>query len=154
MINVIGPGAHRIDASVKLIGNGTIVMGQNAQVRAYTVIEMDNGKLELKENAIIGYHNFIQCSGDMVIGKGTLVGPSTVLLASSHQITDIPLVKEKMLRSTLTIGENIWIGANVTIQHGIIIGNNSIIGANSFVNKSVCGNTIVGGVPAKYIRDR
>jgi acetyltransferase-like isoleucine patch superfamily enzyme len=153
MVEVISNAKQRIDPSVKLIGSGILKLGDNAQIRAYTVIEMD-GTLTIGDNTVIGYHNFIQCSGEMTIGEGTLIGPSTVLLASSHKITDILLYKEKIHKSTLNIGNNVWIGSNVTIQHGIFIGNNAIIGANSFVNKNVSPNSIVGGVPAKHIRDR
>ena len=60
-------------------------------------------------------------------------------------------------RSTLypkpiTIKDNVWIGANVTILPGVTIGENAIIAAGAVVNKDVAANTIVGGVPAKYIK--
>jgi acetyltransferase-like isoleucine patch superfamily enzyme len=143
----------KIDETVKIVGNGRLIIGPRAQIRAYSVIEMD-GSLEIGEGSVLGYHNFIQCTGEVIIGKGTLIGPSCVLLGSSHQITDVPLVQEAMLRSKLVLGNNIWIGALCTINHGITLGDNCIIGANSFVNRSVETNAIVGGVPAKHIRYR
>ena len=45
------------------------------------------------------------------------------------------------------------IGANVTVVAGVTIWDNSIIGAGSVVTKDVEKNTIVGGVPAKKIKD-
>jgi maltose O-acetyltransferase len=143
----------KIDETVKIIGSGKLIVGKKAQIRAYTVLELD-GTLEIGDFSVLGYHNFVQCSGHVKIGVGSLIGPSCVLLGSSHQITDIPLVQEKMLRSTLTIKNNVWVGAHCTINHGIILGDNCIVGANSFVNKSVEDNAIVGGVPAKFIRFR
>jgi len=152
-IEIIKDASVRIDPTVKIFGTGKIILGPKVQIRAYAVIEID-GTLEIGDQSVIGYHDFIQCSGDMKIGKGTLVGPNTVMLASSHRITNVPLVNEKMRRSFLTIGDNVWVGANCTINHGIVIGNNAIIGANSFVNKSVSADSIVGGVPAKLLRTR
>jgi acetyltransferase-like isoleucine patch superfamily enzyme len=143
----------RIDETVKIIGSGKIILGDNVQIRAYSIIEID-GTLEIGARSVIGYHNFIQCSGICKIGVGSLIGPNTVMLASSHQITDVPLVDEKMLRSFLTIKDNVWVGANCTINHGITLDDNCIIGANSFVKANVGKNEIVGGVPAKLIRTR
>ena len=152
-VEIINLGKSRIDETVKIIGNGKITLGNNVQLRAYTVIEID-GMLNISENSVLGYHSFIQCSGTMHIGKGTLIGPNTVLLASSHKITEVPLIKETIERSHLTIKDNVWIGANCTINNGIIIYDNAIIAANSFVNKDVESNSIVGGTPAKLIRHR
>lgn len=143
----------KIDDTVKIIGNGTLILGEKAQIRAFSVIELD-GIMTIGDYSVLGYHNFAQCSGTITIGKGTLIGPSVVMLASSHQITDVPLVKELILKSHLTLGDNIWIGAHVTLNHGITLGNSCIIGGNSFVNKSVEARAIVAGVPAKFIRYR
>lgn len=53
----------------------------------------------------------------------------------------------------ISVGNDVWIGGNVTIIGGIHIGNNVIIAAGAVVTKDVPDNTIVGGVPAKKIRD-
>jgi len=52
------------------------------------------------------------------------------------------------------IGNDVWIGANVIILDGITIGNGAIIGANSLVTKDVTPYSIVGGIPAKPIKNR
>jgi putative colanic acid biosynthesis acetyltransferase WcaB len=51
------------------------------------------------------------------------------------------------------IGNNVEIGANSIIIGDIVIGNNSIIGAGSVVVKNVPPNVVVGGNPAKIIRN-
>ncbi|WP_289040660.1 CatB-related O-acetyltransferase [uncultured Zobellia sp.] len=52
------------------------------------------------------------------------------------------------------IGHDVWVGTNVVILDGVRIGNGAIIGANSIVTKDVPPYTIVGGVPAKTIKNR
>ena len=52
------------------------------------------------------------------------------------------------------IGNDVWIGVNAIIMDGVTIGDGAVIGAGSVVTKNVHPYTIVGGVPAKYIRDR
>lgn len=46
----------------------------------------------------------------------------------------------------------VWIGGNVTILPGITIGNNVVVTAGAVVTKDIPDNTLVGGVPAKFIR--
>lgn len=52
------------------------------------------------------------------------------------------------------IGNDVWIGTAAVIKGGITIGDGAIIGAGAVVTKNVDPYTIVGGVPAKKIRDR
>ncbi|QWG03992.1 hypothetical protein KMW28_13775 [Flammeovirga yaeyamensis] len=54
----------------------------------------------------------------------------------------------------IEIGENCWIGRGCIILAGVTIGDGAIIAANSVVNKNIPSNTIYGGVPAKFIKDR
>ena len=54
----------------------------------------------------------------------------------------------------ICIGNDVWIGENVTLGHGVHIGNGAVVASNSVVTKDVPPFTIVGGIPAKKIRDR
>jgi len=47
----------------------------------------------------------------------------------------------------------LWIGANATICQGVEIGDGAVIAAGAVVNKNVEKNTVVGGVPAKFIKN-
>ena len=51
------------------------------------------------------------------------------------------------------IGNDVWIGSNATVLAGVTIGDGAIVAAGAVVTRDVDENTIVGGVPAKYIRD-
>jgi phosphonate metabolism protein (transferase hexapeptide repeat family) len=54
----------------------------------------------------------------------------------------------------VTIGHDVWIGHGATVLPGVSIGNGAVIGAGAVVAKDVAPYTIVGGVPAKLIRER
>ncbi|SIQ89993.1 hypothetical protein SAMN05880590_108209 [Rhizobium sp. RU35A] len=54
----------------------------------------------------------------------------------------------------VTIGHDVWIGHGATVLPGVTIGNGAVIGAGAVVSKDVAPYTIVGGVPAKLIRER
>lgn len=54
----------------------------------------------------------------------------------------------------VTIGHDTWIGHGATILPGVTIGDGAVIGSGAVVSRDVAPYTIVGGVPAKTIRER
>jgi len=52
------------------------------------------------------------------------------------------------------IGNDVWIGNNVVILDNVVVGDGAIVAAGAIVNKDVAPYTIVGGVPARYIKTR
>ena len=70
---------------------------------------------------------------------------STHSSLSAHRGETIP--------APIVIGENVWIGANATVTPGVTIGDSAVVAAGAIVTKDVPPNVIVGGVPAKIIRE-
>ena len=61
--------------------------------------------------------------------------------------------KHLAIAKPIRIGNDVWIGGNVTILPGVTIGNNVVVAAGAVVTKDVPDNNLVGGVPAKKIKD-
>jgi len=57
-------------------------------------------------------------------------------------------------KGDIVIGHDVWIGNSATIMQGVNIGHGAIIGTNALVTKDVAPYTVVGGNPAKVIRQR
>ncbi|SMD10254.1 DapH/DapD/GlmU-related protein [Rhizobium sp. RU36D] len=57
-------------------------------------------------------------------------------------------------QNRVIIGHDVWIGHGATVLPGVTVGNGAVIGAGAVVSRDVAPYTIVGGVPAKLIRDR
>jgi acetyltransferase-like isoleucine patch superfamily enzyme len=79
-----------------------------------------------------------------------------LLITSTYNCAqkDVLIKDQGKFEAPITIGKNVWIGTRATILPGVEIGDGVIIGANSLVTKNVMPYTIVGGIPAKFIRDR
>ncbi len=94
--------------------------------------------------------------GGITIGDYSMIGVHVCIVSSSHgyKNTARPMALQHQRLKPVVIGKDVWIGANATILGGIKIGDGAVIGANSVVTKDVTPYTIVGGVPAKLIRQR
>ncbi len=57
-------------------------------------------------------------------------------------------------RGRVRIGHDVWIGANVVIRRGVTIGDGAVVAAGAVVVNDVAPYTVVGGVPARPIRQR
>lgn len=55
-------------------------------------------------------------------------------------------------KGPVIIGKNVWIGDKATILPGVTIGEGAVIAANSVVSKNVPPFSVVGGIPARIIK--
>ena len=112
----------------------------------------DFGKnITVGKNVFINSDCKFQDQGGIFIDDGVFIGHSVVLATLNH---DLSLTKRQYLHpAPIHIGKGVWIGANVTVTPGVTIGDNAVIAAGAVVIKDVQANTIVGGVPAKFIKN-
>lgn len=91
------------------------------------------------------------------IGNHVMIAPNVSILNSTHSSDrlDIPMIlQENKWGINPIIEDDVWIGRNVIILPGVIVKKGSIIAAGAVVNKNVEEYTVVGGVPAKFIKKR
>lgn len=65
-----------------------------------------------------------------------------------------PLAHDDGERAPIRIGNDVWIGQNVLLKKGIRIQDGAVVAAGSVVTRDVEAFTVVGGVPARPIRQR
>lgn len=92
-----------------------------------------------------------QDQGGITIGDDVLVGHNCVIATLNHAMD--PERRADMIPAPVKIGDKVWIGANVTILQGVTIGEGAVIAAGAVVNKDVPARAIVGGIPAKVIKE-
>jgi acetyltransferase-like isoleucine patch superfamily enzyme len=67
---------------------------------------------------------------------------------------DIPMVKQDIETSPVTIGDDVWISHGAVILKGVNVGKGAVIAAGAVVTRNVPAYAMVGGVPARLIRNR
>ncbi|MCF6160457.1 MAG: sugar O-acetyltransferase [Furfurilactobacillus sp.] len=87
------------------------------------------------------------------IGDNVMLGPSVDLYTAGHPIAADVRNMGLEYGYSITIGNDVWIGGGVKVCPGVNIGNNVIIAAGAVVVSDVPDNVIVGGTPAKIIRE-
>ena len=111
----------------------------------------DFGKnIHIGENVFINSGCKMQDQGGIYIGDDVLIGHNACLLTLNH--AEEPENRADMFPSPIYIEDKVWLGSNVTVLPGVRICEGAIVGAGAVVTKDVEANTIVGGVPAKFIR--
>ncbi len=105
----------------------------------------------------IGKNVFINhaCSfldmGGITIEDNVMLGPKVNLVTENHPLD--PNDRKTLICKPILIKQNAWIGAGATILPGVTVGENSVVAASALVNSDVPANTVVGGVPAKHIKN-
>ena len=120
--------------------------------RVFPPFTTDFGKnIHIGKNVFINSGCRFQDQGGIYIGDNVLIGHNVVLATLNHN--ENPQKRGNIIPSPIVIGNDVWIGSSVTILPGVTIGDGAIIAAGAVVTKDVAKNTVVGGVPARYIRD-
>ena len=88
--------------------------------------------------------------GGITIEDDVLVGPNVQLITENHPTN--PSERKSLDLKSILIQKNAWIGAGAIILPGVTVGENSVVAAGSVVTKDIPANTVVGGVPAKFIK--
>jgi len=129
-------------AGVKIGKNSTFHMG----ARFYFP-----GNIEVGEGTIIGDNVFIDGRAKVKIGSHTDFASQVMIYNSEH---DLASPDFEATEESVSIGDHCFIGPRVIIMPGVKVGDGAIVAGGAVVTKDVPANTIVGGVPAKYIADR
>lgn len=121
-------------------------------VGIFTPIYINYGKhTKIGKNVFINFNCTILDLGGVTIEDDVLIAPNVSLLSEGHPIS--PKERHSLVPKPIRIKRNAWIGAGATILQGVTIGENAIVAAGAVVSEDVPDNTIVGGIPAKTLKE-
>ncbi len=96
-------------------------------------------------------------SKKIIIGERVSIAPNVVIMDSPFHKTWPPLERNnypgKELDTDIYIGDDVWIATGCIILPGSSIGKGSVVAARSLINKKFPKNCLIGGTPAKIIKE-
>lgn len=154
--------------------NNKITVGENCSLFCKVFFENENAQIKIGDNVYIGKSELYSING-IEIGNNVLISWGVVIydhnshsLYSKERCSDIIAVNKNIQEGKaisygkdwtnvksekIVISDNVWIGMESMILKGVSIGENSIVAARSVVTKNVPPNVVVGGNPAKIIKE-
>lgn len=119
---------------IKINGNGNIKVGKNSYISFFSHINLGN-------------------NSNLIIGDNVSIAHNTRIYTISFDTKEFITNKlKKDYEKDVIIGNNVLIGTNSFINPGVTIGSNVVIGANSVITKDIPSNCVVGGIPAKILK--
>jgi len=138
-----------------IIGNSVNIGSFSRLIVSGSLGDLGNS-IKLGNNVAIGEYSFIGGASKVTIGDNTIVGQYFSVHPENHNYAD----KNRLIRMQgvnrkgISVGENCWVGAKVTILDGSEIGSGCVIAAGSVVNGIFPNNVVIGGVPARILKER
>lgn len=106
-------------------------------------------QMKIGKGVFVNHSLTCMAAGGIIIGDGVMIGPNVRIVTDNHDFANRMVLRCK----PVTIGRNAWIGVGAIILPGVTIGENAVVAAGAVVTKDVAPNTIVGGNPAKFIKN-
>lgn len=107
--------------------------------------------LKIKNNVAIGWFVHLDARAGITIDHDTNISSYTKFITGSHVVDDPMFIAEF---KPIHIGHHVWVGTGAIVLQGVTIGDGAVIAAGAVVTKDVAPYTIVGGIPAKFIKKR
>jgi serine acetyltransferase len=111
--------------------------------------------LRLGDRCVIGRGSHIVAHHSIEIGDDVFTGPYVYVTDQNHSYADIdvPVGRQWPVNSSVRIGAGTWLGTGAVILPGANIGRNVVVAAGAVVRGTVPDYAVVGGVPAKVVRE-
>lgn len=136
------------------IGEGTYVM-HGSVLHVYNFRNLPHSGIWIGKNSLIGEMNVIRGQGGVRIGDRVYTSPLCQIIAVNHVFDDParPFVEQGITAEGIVIEDDVWIGSGAVILDGVRVGKGAVVAAGAVVTRDVSPHTVVGGVPAKVIKE-
>jgi acetyltransferase-like isoleucine patch superfamily enzyme len=136
------------------IGAGTIVM-HGAVLHVYNFRNLPGAFIRIGRDSLVGEYTVIRGQGGVTIGDRVYTSPMTQIIAVNHVFEDPnkPFVDQGITAQGITIEDDVWLGSGAIVTDGVHIGKGAVVAAGAVVVNDVPAHTVVGGIPARVLRE-
>jgi acetyltransferase-like isoleucine patch superfamily enzyme len=136
------------------IGQNTLVM-HGAILHVYNFRDLPHAGIRIGNDCLIGECSIIRGQGGVQIGDRVYTSPYSQIIAVDHvyRDPDRSFIEQGITARGITIEHDVWIGSGAIITDGVTVGRGAVVAAGAVVTADVPPHTVVGGVPARVIKD-
>lgn len=148
-----GKGAIiRRSARLDLIPSKKMILGKRSIIEDYAIINNGMGDIIIGDNSHVTSR--VKLVGPVTLGNFVTIGSGAQITGLTHNYLDpeVPIAKQGVTPSITVVEDDVWIGGNSCINQGITIGTHCIVASGSVVTKSVPSYSVVGGNPARILK--
>lgn len=131
------------------IGQGTVMWGAPTITGSGDLYT----RLTIGKDCWFNLGCFFNLGANIYIGDRVSVGHQVMILTDSHRISTQERRSGELTALPVSIGDGAWLGARCLLLPGVTIGEGAVIAAGAVVTKNVAPHTLVGGAPARLLRD-
>jgi acetyltransferase-like isoleucine patch superfamily enzyme len=147
----------RRNVELRAHGNSKIIIRNNIRIdRGVRLLAANDSKILLENGVGIGLYSVLNGGDSITLGEKVLLSGFIYIQTSKHnQEKGKGFIRDQgFTHAPVVVEKDVWLGAHVMIMPGCILEEGAIVGSNSVVTKSVKSFDVVGGVPAKFIKER
>ncbi|MBC2320368.1 acyltransferase [Listeria booriae] len=126
--------------------------GTNFRIGMRVVINRPD-LISIGDDVYIAHQCYLNGTGGLTIEDGVSIGPMCVIVTSKH-VYQNGAVSMKSEAKSVVIGKGAWLASHAVINAGVTVSSGTTVGANAVVTKNFEQDAIIGGVPAKFIRNQ
>jgi acetyltransferase-like isoleucine patch superfamily enzyme len=144
---------HAAPGGIEIGGNTIIMYG--AILHVYNFRDLPKAKISIGHDSLIGEYSVIRGQGGVQIGDRVYASPLTQIIAVNHVFDnpDQPFIDQGITAEGIVIEDDVWLGSGAIVTDGVRIGRGAVVAAGAVVTHDVPPHTVVGGNPARPIRD-
>ena len=150
MVNHFLTGTKFFALKRKLLCSIGYEIGENTKIVGPI---MNTGHISVGRNCWVGRNLTVHGNGSVIIGDNCDIAPDVMFLTGGHRIGDAARRAGQGETYTITVGNGVWIGARSTMMKNISVGDGVVVAACACVTADVPENMVVGGVPARVIKE-
>jgi acetyltransferase-like isoleucine patch superfamily enzyme len=136
------------------IGDNTLVM-HGAVLHVYNFRNLPHAGITIGKDCLVGEYSVIRGQGGVLIGDRVYTSPHTQIIAVNHIFNDPdrPFIEQGITAQGIIIEDDVWIGSGAIITDGVRVGRGAVVAAGAVVTHDVPPHTVVGGIPARVIKE-
>lgn len=136
------------------IGAGSYVM-HHAVLHVYNFRGLPHSHIRVGRDSLIGEMSILRGQGGIDIGDRVYLAPGVQILAVDHVVDDPdrPFTEQGITAQGIRVEDDVWLGAGCILTDGVTVGRGAVVAAGAVVTADVPPHTVVGGVPARPLKD-